>query len=436
MNNQSIVNSTELETRSQLTKIEILLLFILYSCLLLTGVINQIILSFIIIIISSILVFRNKAHYVFPTMIFYYSQLGIVLGFSVFRIFTFVFIIYLLIKKEKKIFINRGDFIVLIVYFLYCLLTLANYNLRNGLFALFDVICLIILSRNYLNNENKLKEFFTQYVLVAVIAFITGIITHNVMDTTQHIGGDYIDMVRYMATFNDPNYMGFFYTIAIFSMICLKTFKKTVRFVLIITLYVMLFSTISVTAIIGNIILWIIYIILVKKINFKFIIGLFIGIILIVFIYNYSLQNEVPLLTNLFLRISLKIEELLAGNMDGFTTERSSLSSLHYNYFLAQNAFKMLFGGNLANSIVIDLPSLGNSAAHNEYIDLLLNVGIIGTIVLISYPILRVVISLIKFNRSNKRQDLIILLVKLIWFYYAATLTLFLDVRFIIFYFL
>ena len=82
------------------------------------------------------------------------------------------------------------------------------------------------------------------------------------------IGGEY-EYTRFNATFEDPNYMGFFFTIAIFALVTLRLFDKKVRYVLIVVLYAMLITSLSVTAIVVNIAVWLFYLVIMKKLKIK-----------------------------------------------------------------------------------------------------------------------------------------------------------------------
>lgn len=414
--------------------VEKVLLVTLLLALFFTGILPQEILSVIIIFISIIFLYLNKPQFIFPVMLFYYSQLGLLFGISVFRIFTILFVLFLIINNWKRLKFDKVYLSIIIVYGLYCLLSLGVHDFQLGIFALFDVLCLLLFVNNYLYDFKKIKEFFLQFVLVSIVAVFTGLITNNFLDTQMVEIRETITYLRFMSTFDDPNYMGFFYTIAVFAVVCLKLFKGVTKYIILVFLYAAIITSLSVTAIIGNLVFWVLYLLLKSKLKLKTTIGILSIIIFCFIIIFLGVNFDVPFLSQLLTRIKYKLLNLNAGDIDGFTTYRTSLSELHFNYFLNQNLFKQLFGGNLVNALIIDLPLLQNSAAHNEYIDLLLNVGIIGTICLVTFQFTKLFHHFKKYRETKDDGQLFLVIVKCIWLFYAASLTLFLDVRFIIFF--
>ena len=122
--------------------------------------------------------------------------------------------------------------------------------------------------------------------------------------------------------------------------------------------------------------------------------------------------------------------------MDSLTTGRSSHAEDHWNYYCKQNLWRMLIGGNCVNSLAID-PAIDTIAAHNEYVDLLLNVGFIGTFVLVLYLGKRLVQTYLDYRyNNNDKNALCVFMIKVVYVFYAATLTMFMENRFLLFYFL
>ena len=69
--------------------------------------------------------------------------------------------------------------------------------------------------------------------------------------------------------------------------------------------------------------------------------------------------------------------------------------------------------------------------------DLLLNVGFIGTFVLVLYLGKRLVQTYLDYRyNNNDKNALCVFMIKVVYVFYAATLTMFMENRFLLFYFL
>jgi len=225
--------------------------------------------------------------------------------------------------------------------------------------------------------------------------------------------------------------MGFFFTIAVFSTISLKLFPKVWRFVIVIALYVMMMASLSMTAILVNIVMWLFYLLITKKIKPMSIVAIIVVLLVLVSLYSYGLENpETAVLGDLSARIEEKLESLESGDISDVTTGRSSLSKRNLEYYLSQSVFKMLFGGTSVNARYVH-PDL-RAASHNEYIDLLLNVGIVGALIMIGYFLYSYWQPVKRFLSVRKDSDLCIVMIKTVWLFYSFTLTMFIDFRFML----
>ena len=397
----------------------------------------QFLVAFLAVALMGLMLLSDRLYLAYPVMLFFYSQLGLFLGISVHRIFTLLFLFSILLRRRRR---DRklGEQIYILplgVYFVYLALTLSLHSGRMALFYAFDVTVVLLIILCFLRDEAKLKEFFKVFAVTAVAAFFTGLILGVEMDAyLQNSGGAALS--RLMATFNDPNYMGFFYSTAIFALLTLKLFKKWIRYTLIIAFYVMLLSSLSMTAILGNVIFWTVYLLAFKKLNGKVGAVVVLVCLLLFGLYNVGLLfPDIPVLGSVSLRVEDKLYDLLSKDLNGFTTYRFELSGKAWEYFLSQNSvIRFLFGGNLANALVVNMP-YGNFVAHNEYIDLLVNVGFVGTVVLVLFVVWRCLFFLSRWRTKGDDYYAYGFISKVIWIYYAATLTLFGEARFLMFYF-
>lgn len=399
-------------------------------CIALTGIIPQLFISVSVVFVTFFLGMKKRMFLLFPVMIFYYSQLGLIFGVSVYRIYTLMFIFMIIFFEKKKIYFSKRLMLPFVVFIIYEILVMSRLSFKMSFFSSLDILCIVFLMNFYLKDKKNIKEFFLIYTKVAIIAFLTGIIINNSNSTTWNYSGTLVEISRFQSTFNDPNYMGFFYTVAVFAVVILSLFNKKIQKILILILLVMILSSLSFTAIIGNIFLWGIYLVVTKKINIRTVIYAIGIIVLAVIAYNYGLvYRETPILGDLSYRIESKLNAIALHDYADVTTNRNELSKLHLEYFMNQGIFKQFFGGNLANTYAVELGYI-KGAAHNEYIDSLLNVGIIGSSILFGSILMRLVKLLNRYNNSKIKEYLFIAMCKLILLYYSLALTIFLDFRF------
>lgn len=379
-----------------------------------------------------LMVFTGEIYLLYPIMLFYGSVLDLFLGFSVYRWYTLIFFVFTLLKAGKIQF-SIKQLVMLCLFVIYSMAVIAFWNLRRGIFSVLDIVCILLLINGYLKEPDKLRNFFVVYILCAFAAYFTGMQLGS-MEYTANIGGTYVDLVRNMATFEDPNYMGCFYTCAIFALIGLKLFSPKVRIVMITLLYAILVTSLSVTAILVNAAMWIAYLFITKSLNTKTMLLILLAVLGVIGLYFYGLDNpDDPTIGTLALRIKEKLEQVQTGNISGATSERSFLTKKHLEYFVSQPFYKILIGMNAASAIHTNLNGM-TMAAHNEYVDWLLNVGVIGTLIMLGYLFSTTYQPMKKFWRNkDDRGSLTVTMLKLVFACYALTLTVYGDYRFMLF---
>lgn len=412
--------------------LQTLCLWICYACCALSGLVPQIILSLIVVVCITIICCRgvSSAVAVWPIMIFYYSVFGTLFGISVYRIFTLLFLVVHFYKTKRPT-IQYRVLPPLIVYVLYLIIVVGSHSIKTMIFSFVDIICAIILAGDYLSNENRLKSFFHSYVIVAFLAFLTGLISRNEMTVMQNYSGKLLTISRFTATFEDPNYMGFFYTVAIFSIISLEMYHFAIRVSIVVGLYGIILTSMSMTAIIGNVLLWILFLLIRRRISLKTVVMIILALVVSTSLYKYGTEHPgIRLVGDMSLRIQDKLNSLFLKDFDSFSTGRTSLSEVHFNIFKDSSIIRQLFGGRAVNSYFIDVGPDANFSAHNEYIDMLLNVGIIGWIIMYGYVIINAVKKALFYRSDGDDLSLCGTMMNLAWLYYVATLTVFLDFRY------
>lgn len=423
-------------TRKKMVKIQTICIWICYACCAMSGLVPQMTLSLITIFCVVIICCYGDPVAVWPIMIFYYSVFGTVLGISVYRIFSLLFLMVHCYKKQRL----RIEYRVLpplLVYIYYLVAVVFGHSVRTMLFSFVDIICSVLLVCDYLSNENELKAFFSSYVVVAFLSFITGLVSGNEMTVMQDYSGRILTISRFTATFEDPNYLGFFYTIAIFAIVSLKMYRPVLRAIVIIGLYGIILASMSMTAIIGNILLWMLFLLIRGKINIKILGTVFLAVLAVIWVYNYGLAHpDLKLIGDMSLRVQDKLNSLFIKDFDAFSTGRTYLSEVHLDIFKNSLIIQQLIGGRAVNSYYIDVGQNANFSAHNEYIDMLLNVGIIGWIIMYGYIIISIIRKIHAFRSNGDNFSLCGIMMNLAWLYYVATLTVFLDFRYLFAYFI
>lgn len=390
----------------------------------LTGFVNQTILSLGIVVGFVLLFVCDKLHVAFPFVLFYNSLYGLVFGMSVLRIYTLLTFLQIIARIPTQKAVKTKYFAPLTVYALFLAFVMMQNNMREAIFLVFDIICCLSVVSRLTENFDALKEFFETYTWVCMCSFMTGWVVGNTI-------GNEFTYSRFQGTFEDPNYMGFFFTVAVFAIVTLKLFKSKQRIVVIVILYSMILATLSMTAIVMNVIAWIFYLSFAKKISVTSACVLGIAVVSLAFLYLYGLENpETPILGDLSARIDEKYQSLVVGDIDDVTTGRTSLVKNNIEYYLSLPMFNMLFGGISVNPRHLH-PDI-KAVSHNEYVDLLLNVGVIGAVIMIVFFAFSYWSRIQHYRFENKDRDLCIVMIKTIWVIYAFTLTTFLDFRFML----
>lgn len=390
--------------------------------------------AIIVMGITCLLCLRGNGVLMLPLLLFYYNYFGDIAGIRTFYICA-ILIVASDIKSVLRVKKDISLWLVVLVYFLYIVCVVSTLNIKSMVYMGISVITMLYAKKKLLSNEELLRVFFVIFVLTAIISYFNGLFSQNIYDTVLVLAGHASSVARTMGTFNDPNYMGLFYSVAIFSMVSMEIFDRRVRVILVCALYVMIATTLSITAIIGNVLFWAIYLLLAKKINIKAFVIILIIVAVCVMVYSYGLEHtNIPYLSDLSARISDKLQN--AENMDSLTTGRLGHAEDHWNYYCKQNLLRMLIGGNCVNSLSVD-PAIDTIVAHNEYVDLLLNVGCVGTFVLVLYLGKRLVEEYLNYKcDNNNKSALCVIMIKVVYVFYAATLTMFMENRFMLFYFL
>lgn len=410
-------------------------LAVMLLCGLAVGILPKTFLGLVVLLCSVLLVITQKIWMAFPIMIFYYESFGLLFGMSVYRYFSLLFLFFILLTM-RSLPIRYRNVAPFLIFVIYCAAVIAPINARRAIFAVVDVACILLLIHYFLETEKNLKAFFRVYVITALCAFVTGIVLQRSFSTSQILGGELVDVVRNYATFEDPNYAGLFYSVGLFAMMSLSLFHPVVRAVIAVAMSAMILTTLSITALILNVIFWIVYLFAFRKINLITAACFLLVIAALLGLYVYGVENpQTPVVGSLALRIQDKLIHLSEGDINDVTTNRTGLAARHWKYFCEQSFFRMLVGMNAASTLYTNLGGY-RGVAHNEYVDLLLNVGILGALVYLGIALSRTFHMFYLVRKNGDAYSGCIFMLKVIWLAYGFALTLFGDHRFMMLFFL
>ena len=400
-----------------------------------TGIL-QIVATAGILLILLALFFYDEFYLALPILIFFYMQLILPGGIVLFRIYSLLLILKVL---KKPIPLDRGALLPFLVITLYCVIWIFPQSIRLAVFIIFDVVFLLYYIRVYLASRGNFRRFFRFYALAALSASAFGLLRMTgQLNTAVFVDGKWVFVTRFIATYNDPNYMGFFFNIAIFSLIALPLFRNQhVQRGLIGLMYLALIATLSTTAILCNAGGIFLYLILTRRINLKTAVIVLMLSQLILFSYNMALQRPIPLLSNAALKVKSRIVEMDQRNLSSFSSERSDIWEAHLSYYKNQSNVKIFFGGNVITAYLYD-ESKFETVSHQELIDMLLNFGLVGTGAMMFSFLVRsgkILRNLIRKKQENE-EEVAMLLMKYVWIFYAFGLTMFPGWMFFFFFFL
>ena len=243
--------------------------------------------------------------------------------------------------------------------------------------------------------EGEAKRLFIIFILGVIISSLMANITSSYFHITQFVGmkgygtgaGGYV--YRFSGLYRDPNYYSVNVIIALCSIILLLKRKK------ISALAAGFFSILLIAFAVETVSKSAIIMLAVPAIMFLYSMlrerryGLFsIGVIAVAIILMLAFSNQIPALDNIMRRF------MSAGtDLDSLTTHRSTLWQ-NYLHYLSDHIGALLFGRSLLNY------TLNGAAPHNTYLDLLYQLGIVGSTFLFAVLALMFKKQRVNFNRN------------------------------------
>lgn len=389
--------------------------------------------SSIIFVGFTLLIWRNEQFYlILPIFIFFYSEFILPGGLSLYRFFSILLFIKIILSQRMSI--GKLSLLPFVIIALYCALVISYFDVRNGFFIVFDIFLIILYISTFV--RKNMQKFFTYYVLGAVISCLYGWFTLGLKtNASVQINNQWIDVSRFVGSFTDPNYFGFFINIAIFALLILDIFQnKKIKVILILFLYIGLLATLSITGFLCNILMLLLFFALSNRLKVKYIVYTLVAGCVLLLNLNSLANANFPVISIVARRIKSQISIFPNKDLHSLTTERSSIWKEHLEIYLEQPIIRILFGGNYLTDFGFD-PKF-DSVSHQAYIDMLLNFGLIGTLGMVLFLIIITIKYLRNYYKTKKQEYLFLVIIKGIWIFYAFGLSMFPSWRFNFFFIL
>lgn len=413
--------------------------------------------------------FYDEFYLLIGIFIFYSEQLAVGSSLPLMRVYSSLVLLKILFSK-RKVGLNLVTISAMFVILLYCgfavmnadTSTIVNEFVKKNLKPPSDlVINLRLMSRTVmdmffayliaqvLNSDTQLfRRFLVVFVCAALVAGVYGFFADNIFNYDLGMDantGKMVTIQRYMGTYNDPNYFGFYLNLAVFATMLSPAFKKLyIKIPLLLVLYYLIVASGSLTALICNVLAWCVFIVL----RYKQKAAVILVVTAIVGAGGYLSMTTLPVVRDLSVvqslqqRMESQFSDMFGADekvdADALTSGRSRSWRYYLKYFGSQELTAKLFGGNIVMSSSIDPKFIeeNNAAPHQVYIQFLLNFGILGTIVMMLCFLIKGALYLARYIKDQEDIVIMFLMSTFMWLFYGSTLDYFPNLSFMLFYFL
>lgn len=353
-----------------------------------------------------ILASGEEAYVTIPALSIFCNELVIpFVGIGLFR-YGIAYMLVIQLIRRKRTGLSKSVLLQMFICFLYISTILYFEKGMSMLMYFLPIIYIAQMWNSIQGQEQCAKKLFRSFVITILISITVGLLSNSYSSIVAKIGAGYMNQTRFYATFNDPNYAAMFINAAIFMCICTELFSTWLQRIILVVLYIGVIMTASMTGIICNIL--VIFSISCMKYGFKpkvIITSLkVLGVIIAIYFIGLNLNVEIlHVITN---RVHLKFMALFEeNNLSAFTSGRTSLTQAHWEYFCNNGTiFNWLFGG-IPTTALYCTPEIGGAAAHLEYLDLFLNIGVVGTVIYLGCILIRFKATLHKVIKNRKNQN-------------------------------
>lgn len=286
------------------------------------------------------------------------------------------FVLFYLVQQRGKI--ERIEIGMILFGFYLVVIELLNGGIDFNATIKMVVNLFMLSIATKANVEGETKRLFVLFILGVIVSSLIANISSSFFDIAQYVGmkgygvgsGGYV--IRFSGLYKDPNYYSVNVIIALCEIILLFKRRKissiiAIGFAILLTAFAV--ETVSKSAILMLAIPVIMFLYAtIRERRY----GLFaLGVVITACILVLAVSNRIPALDNIMGRF------LSAGtDLDSLTTHRSTLWVNYFSY-LSEHINEIVFGRSLLNY------TLNGVAPHNTYIDLIYQLGIVGSIFLL-----------------------------------------------------
>ena len=151
-------------------------------------------------------------------------------------------------------------------------------------------------------------------------------------------------------------------------------------------------------------------------------------------LYIMAPTQEWGVFSSAVVRLNGKLQSGFSGDMSAFTTSRTTIWTKHIHLFWRQPLVNKLFGGTFASAMGGDR-EIVPSASHNELLDILLSCGAVGATVFIICAV-AVFFENLRRRCEQKALSCIRIATGIVWLVYGCAITMLLNTRFYVLFFL
>ena len=201
-------------------------------------------------------------------------------------------------------------------------------------------------------------------------------INEYIRQVVEQFGSERDRVVRFSGLAGDPNYfvLGIIISMCLCIVLLYQNKMRLIPFCVLFSVFII--STAATGSKSGMIMLvWPIFLFLRGRIMKKSYLAFFISFIILIIIVLLIIHGRIQLFSNTLRRLNSG-----ATDVDALTTNRTKIWQEYIKYFI-DNPDKALWG-NGASTYILNLPAFQNRghAVHNAYLDLVLQLGIIGIV--------------------------------------------------------
>lgn len=311
---------------------------------------------------------------------------------------------------DNRIWLRKSDALYVVVVTIYGGFAFLNdhYSL-TGFSIVATYICAIYIFRVYAGDSEKADTFWRIAFFVVLISTLLACLYGVMAGTTSDrwVGGSVGYATVFFGTLGTTRFGIYVCISLIYPLYYMK--ESLLKYLIIVALTAIVFSTVSLTAVI----IWVVEIVYYIAFTKKNIISVAVIVIILSLLIGYWHRiSQIQIIRPISIRVEKVVESINTGDFNKATSGRENLATTYIERYEMASGFQRLAG-------LATLRRYTNQYSHNTYIDMLTYWGIIGIILLICIQTQHMIL----YYRTSAFQQ--IMLLKLIIFVSAATVSMF-----------